>query len=74
MEFVITRKITLPFIRRARDPRIHIDDKVSSELHGIVKKAKSLYPTPTVLVTAKSGHFTIEKNDFFLFTFLYFID
>lgn len=40
MEFVITQKITLPFIRRACDPWIHVDDKVSSELRGIVKKTK----------------------------------
>lgn len=69
--FVVSRDITLPFMRRAIASWDPIDNKVSIGLSGIVKKTTSIYPPPTIRVSAKSGCFTIEENDFFLFAFLF---
>lgn len=42
-------------------------DGVSSKFRGIIKEAIPFNPTPMVQVLAKSGHFAILEDDFFLF-------
>ena len=68
LELIVLWKIALPLIRRTFGPRVPVDDKVSSKLGGIVKKTIFLNPTPTIRVPTKSGHFTITKDDFFIFS------
>lgn len=67
VELVIPHDIALLLVHRTCGPRGHVDDGVSFKSRGIIEKAIPLNPMPTVHVPAKSGHFAIEEDDFFLF-------
>lgn len=71
IEHVIAWEIALPFTSHTCGSPVPINDIVSAKLSGIVMKLESVHPSPSIWVPPKSGHLTIEKASFFLFTFLF---
>ena len=56
--------VALPFVCRPCRPRGPIDGEVSTKFCGVVKKAKSFYPTSMIRVLARNGCFAMQESDF----------
>ena len=67
VEIVVPWELALPLVHGTCGPQGHVDVRVPSKFHGIVKKTIALYPMPTIIILAKSGHFTIKEYDSFPF-------
>jgi len=59
----------LPFDTRPSDVRGPIGHRVSAGLGSVVKEVATIGPSPTIRISTKSGHFTIEKDNLLFHSF-----
>lgn len=66
-ELVVTREITLPFIRRPIRAGCPVDERVFAKYFVLVKKTITFNPSPLIRVPPKRDHLAIEERNFFFF-------